>query len=128
MILEVLDARDPLGSRCQEMEDHILSSSTDKRLVLVLNKIGKTYSLTLCLLGNFSDFFVVCCCFCFSKLTYSKNSFRNTIRVSNSLDPDQARHFVGTDLGPNCLQMLSADNISRQRVKMSSTIRSRQYV
>ena len=27
----------------------------------------------------------------------------------NSLDPDQARHFVGSDLGPNCLQMLSAD-------------------
>ena len=33
----------------------------------------------------------------------------NTIRVSNSLDPDQARHFVGPDLGPNCLQRLSAD-------------------
>ena len=23
---------------------------------------------------------------------------------SNSLDPDQARHFVGPDLGPNCMQ------------------------
>ena len=34
----------------------------------------------------------------------------NTIRVSNSLDPDQARHFVRPDLGPNCLQRLSADN------------------
>ena len=43
----------------------------------------------------------------FSKLTFSKN-FRNTIRVSNSLDPDQDRH-VGPDLGPNCLQWLSAD-------------------
>ena len=28
----------------------------------------------------------------------------NTIRVSNSLDPDQARWNVGPDLGPNCLQ------------------------
>ena len=36
--------------------------------------------------------------------------FFNTIRVSNNLDPDQARHFVGPDLGPNCLQILSADN------------------
>ena len=27
-----------------------------------------------------------------------------SIRVSNVLDPDQARHFVGPDLGPNCLQ------------------------
>ena len=42
---------------------------------------------------------------CF-KLTFSKKSFRNTIRVSNSLDPDQAGHFVGPDLDPNCLQRL----------------------
>ena len=35
--------------------------------------------------------------------------FFNTIRVSNSLDADQARHFVGPDLGPNYLQRLSAD-------------------
>ena len=40
------------------------------------------------------------------KLTFQ----RNTIRVSDSLDPDQARHFVGPELGPNCLQRLSADN------------------
>ena len=25
------------------------------------------------------------------------------------MDPDQARHFVGPDLDPNCLQRLSAD-------------------
>ena len=31
----------------------------------------------------------------------------------NSLDPDQARHFVGPDLGPNCLQKLSADETRR---------------
>ena len=28
-----------------------------------------------------------------------KNSFRKTIRVSNSLDPGHVRHFVGSDLG-----------------------------
>ena len=33
-----------------------------------------------------------------SKSTFSKNSFRNTIRLSNSLDPDQAWHIVGPDL------------------------------
>ena len=36
--------------------------------------------------------------------------------MSNSLDPDQARRFVGPDLGPNCLPRLSADDTSRQRV------------
>ena len=40
--------------------------------------------------------------------------FINTICVSNSLDPDQARHFVGPDQGPNCLQMLSANRKSRK--------------
>ena len=44
---------------------------------------------------------------------FFRNSFRNAVRVSNSLDPDQARHFVGPDLGPNCLQRLSADNTRR---------------
>ena len=35
-----------------------------------------------------------------------------TTRVSNILDPDQARHFVGPDLGPKCLQRLSTDDKS----------------
>ena len=48
-----------------------------------------------------------------------KNSKRNTIRASNSFDPDQARHFVGPDLGPNCLQRLSADHTSKQRAWFS---------
>ena len=42
---------------------------------------------------------------------FFKKSFKNTIRVSNSSAPDQARRFdrfVGPDLGPNCLQRLSA--------------------
>ena len=33
----------------------------------------------------------------------------NTIRVSNGLYSDQNRRSVGTELGPNYLQMLSAD-------------------
>ena len=36
--------------------------------------------------------------------------------MSISLDPDQARHFVRPDLDQNCLQKLSADDTSRQRV------------
>ena len=46
----------------------------------------------------------------FSKLTFSKNSYRNTIRVSNGLGPDQGRCFVCLDLGQNYLQMLSAED------------------
>ena len=54
------------------------------------------FKLTLGMLGNFS---------CLLTFKSSRNSFR----VSNSMDPDQDRHSVGPDLGPNCLQRLSAE-------------------
>ena len=44
--------------------------------------------------------------------------FRNTIGVSNNLDTDQTRRSVGSDLGPNCLPMLSAEDTSRQRIEI----------
>ena len=75
--------------------------------------------LTLCMLGNFACIFVVCFFFFFfffvffNYFFFQNKSFRNTIRVSDSLDPDQARHFVGPDLGLSCLQRISAYDNSR---------------
>ena len=59
------------------------------------------YGLTLYLLGLFM---ILSYAVFFQNELFFRNSFRNTIKVSNSLDPDQARHFVGPDLDPNCLQ------------------------
>ena len=62
---------------------------------------------TLCMLDNFS-------CFCCHLLTFfkinffSKDSFRNTISVSNGLDPDQDQRSVSPDLDQNCLKRLSS--------------------
>ena len=34
------------------------------------------------------------------------------MRLSNGLNPDLDRHFVGPDLGPNCLERFSAGDKS----------------
>ncbi|CAK9162382.1 unnamed protein product [Ilex paraguariensis] len=39
VVLEVLDARDPLGTRCVDMEKMVMKAGPDKHLVLLLNKI-----------------------------------------------------------------------------------------
>ena len=60
-------------------------------------------------------FMLFCCLLIFFKIIFSKNYFRNTIWVS-SKDPDQARHFVGPDMRPNCLQKLSRADTGRKWV------------
>ena len=75
---------------------------------------SKLDPVNYCILGH-------CSCFLssadvFQNKLFEKKSFRNTIRMSSSYDPDQARQFVGSDLGPNCLPRLSADDTGRQRV------------
>ena len=72
-----------------------------KRLDQVLGQgwygVNCLHAVKICLLFLSSvDFFL--------NNLFQKKSFRNTIKVSKSLDPDQAQHFVRPDLGPNCLQ------------------------
>ena len=79
------------------------------------------------MLGNFS-------CFCCRlPIFFSKNSFRNTIRVSNSLDPDQDPSSVGPDLCLNCLQRqgwhrlenyLNLEGLLEKSLKIKSALKS----
>lgn len=52
VILEVLDARDPLGTRCVDMEKMVMRSGPEKHIVLLLNKIGLLLECSLSLLVN----------------------------------------------------------------------------
>ena len=47
--------------------------------------------------------------FCYLMIFSISTSIRNTISL-NSMYSDQAQHFVGPDLDPNCLQNLSDDD------------------
>ena len=58
----------------------------------------------------------------FFQTNFFENYFRNTIRVSNILDPEQAWHLVEHDFGPNCLQRLSTDNTRRQKVNIDKSL------
>ena len=63
-------------------------------------------------------------------LLYFKNSFRNTISLSNGLDPDQSQLSVGPDLGPSCLQRLLASGlqIRERNKKLFSYFSTKTYV
>ena len=41
VVIQVLDARDPLGSRCPQLEQAVICAGINKKMVLLLNKIGK---------------------------------------------------------------------------------------
>ena len=65
--------------------------------LMLLTKLNLSMLLILHAFLSSVDFF---------KINFFKKSFRNvpSLRVSNSLGPDQDIYFVRPNLGPNCLQ------------------------
>lgn len=52
VVLEVLDARDPMGCRCPQLEQAVTCSAGNKKLLLVLNKIGKKHRFSQSVTGT----------------------------------------------------------------------------
>ena len=65
---------------------------TEKQYVLLYPTTLHTGQFSILLLSSADPLF---------KINSFKNSFRNTIRESKSLDPDQDQQNVGPDLGSN---------------------------
>jgi hypothetical protein len=75
------------------------------------------FCLTLCMLGNLSSAKMLSAKFL--KLAFSSIFFsKNTIRIANSLDPDETPRSVASHLDPNCLQKPSKSGSSTQRAKL----------
>ena len=58
----------------------------------------------------------------YSKQTFSKIVYRNTIRMSNSSDPNKDQRSVSPDLGPNCLQrvLYSSRKVATSKERVNS--------
>ena len=59
VVIEVLDARDPLACRCTDVERIVRRSGSDKKVILLLNKIGKP-SWLLAVIAVLNGFVTVC--------------------------------------------------------------------
>ena len=63
--------------------------------------------LTYCMLDNFSFLLFYRLLLLLFFFFLNLNSLGNTIRVSNRLDSDQDKHFLGLNLGPTCAKDIS---------------------
>ena len=73
-------------------------------IVAFCPRVWEQLRLTLCMLGDFLLFFVVC--WIFVKINFFEKLFQEYHQGVNILDPNQAWQFVNPDLGPNRLQSL----------------------
>ena len=63
----------------------------------------------------------------FCQNSFFKKFFQRYPSVKQ-FDPDQDQYSVGPDLGPNCLQKLSADAASKERVKCDKYKNTRDFL
>ena len=99
-----------MATKCHK---HILRSRHDADWFISFT-FSKYLEVIFCLLSIFLCFF--CPLLIFFRINFFEKFFQEYHQSVNSLDPDQVLHFFRPDLGPNCLQKLSADDTSWQRV------------
>ncbi|KAK3536953.1 hypothetical protein QTP86_027144 [Hemibagrus guttatus] len=119
VILEVLDARDPLGCRCPQVEQAVVQSGTYKRIILVLNKIDLVpkdiVEKWIKYLRN--EFPTVA--FKSSTQQQNKNLKRSHVPVSQA-----TQELLGTSacVGADCLMKLLSNYCRIQDIKTTITV------
>ena len=76
----------------------------------IKNSVRHSYIWGPDLYGNYSFKFLHSTSGTAHQFVYDSPKTSDTIRVSNSLDPDHDQRSVCPDLGPKCLQSLSAED------------------
>ncbi|XP_065829635.1 guanine nucleotide-binding protein-like 3 homolog isoform X2 [Oscarella lobularis] len=98
VVLEVLDARDPMGCRCPQVEEAVVACGNQKRLVLVLNKIDlvPTKNVELWLKHLRNEFPTVA----FKASTQTQKQHLSQSKVATSLAPTSllsSKQCLGAD-------------------------------
>jgi len=119
VIIEVLDARDPIGSRCPQVEEAVISQGINKKLILLLNKIDlvpkENIEKWLKYLRN--EFPVVA----FKASTQSQSDRLGHIKVPLALASDNLRKSSQC-LGADVLMTLLGNYCRNRDIKTSITI------
>ena len=88
VVIEVLDARDPLSCRCLDVERLVRRSGADKKVILLLNKIGKHKHMllvaTLRLCAPLVHVSMVPCCICAALSCQSSWRFKTSQSVCST--------------------------------------------
>jgi nuclear GTP-binding protein len=119
VILEVLDARDPMGCRCLEIEKFIMQRDPNKRIVLVMNKIDLVPKENIqdwlaCLRKNLPAI-------AFKSSTQQQNS--KIGRVNKSVTKlSEAQLKVTQCIGADTLMKLLKNYTRNQNIKTSITV------
>ncbi|XP_073397076.1 guanine nucleotide-binding protein-like 3-like protein [Dendrobates tinctorius] len=119
VILEVLDARDPLGCRCPQVEQAVVQSGTSKKLVLVLNKIDLVSKPVVAKWLKYlrNEFPTVA----FKASTQQQNKNLQQSRVP-VIQASEDLLSSGACIGADCLMKLLGNYCRNQDIKTSITV------
>jgi len=102
VVCEILDARDPLGTRCYYMEEHLKKNCPQKHLVLILNKCDLIPSwVTARWVKYLSKEFPVLAFHASINNSFGKGSLINLLRQFENFHKDKKNISVGFVGYPN---------------------------
>ena len=119
----VLDARDPMGTRCYHLEQHIKKNCPHKHLVLILNKCDLIPTwLTARWVQYLSKSFATLAFHAHISNPFGKGAFINLIRQFDKFHQDKQTMSVGFVGYPNVGKSSVINSLKKRKVCKSAPI------